>query len=79
MVATEADIPQVAQLGAVYTAPAFRGLGLARSVTAALCAEKLRHRERAALVVRDDNLPALRAYQALGFHYWDDYRMSRLA
>ena len=78
MVATEADIPQVTQIGAVYTSLPYRRCGLAKGVVSALCAEKLRDRERVALVVRRDNQPALSVYQALGFQHWDDYRMTRL-
>jgi GNAT superfamily N-acetyltransferase len=78
MAATEAEIPQVAQIGAVYTAPGYRGRGLARAVVSALCQEKLKIRPRVALVVRLENAPARHAYDALGFQHWDDYRMCRL-
>ncbi|MBN1399251.1 MAG: GNAT family N-acetyltransferase [Anaerolineae bacterium] len=79
MVATEADIPQVTQLGAVYTVPSYRGRGLAKAVVSALCQEKLQIRPQVVLDVRMDNAPARHAYDALGFQHWDDYRMCRLS
>jgi uncharacterized protein len=77
MVAVEASIPELTQIGAVYTQKAYRGNGLAKGVVSALCQEQLALKERVTLTVRTDNQPALAAYAALGFQRWDDYRMAR--
>ena len=78
MVATEARIPEVTQIGAVYTRKRYRRQGLAKGVVSAMCEEQLRAKERVSLTVKVDNTPALRAYTALGFTRWDDFRMCRL-
>lgn len=78
MVATEASIPGLAQIGAVFTAGHLRGQGLARGVVSAICQDKLKNCSKVTLVVRDDNQAALRAYQSLGFQRWEGYRMVRL-
>jgi ribosomal protein S18 acetylase RimI-like enzyme len=78
MVAVEARLATLTQVGAVYTRPAYRGQGLARAVVSALCAQELARVPQVALTVRTDNGPALSAYAELGFRRWDDYRMARL-
>lgn len=77
MVSTEASLPQLIQIGAVYTASAYRNQGLARGVVSAICDAGLQRAPRVALTVKIDNTPALRVYRALGFQYWLDYRMTR--
>lgn len=77
MVATEAAIPGLAQIGAVFTVDHLRRQGLARGVVSAICLDKLRDYERVTLVVRQDNHAALRAYESLGFRRWEGYRMTR--
>lgn len=79
MVAVEASLPQLTHIGAVYTRHDYRNRGLAKGVVTAICQEHLRHKERVTLNVRIDNAPANRAYRALGFRVWGDYRMCRLA
>lgn len=79
MVAIEATIPELSQIGAVYTRREYRNLGLARGVVSAICKEELRHKERVTLTVKVDNAPALKAYTDLGFRHLDDYRMGRFA
>ena len=78
-VSVEADIPELTHIGAVYTRAAYRGRGLAKAVVSAICREALGRRRRVTLTVRWDNAPARRAYEALGFQPWDEYRMCRLA
>jgi len=78
MVAVEARLANLAQVGAVYTAAAFRNRGLARAVVSALCQELLTQVPRVTLTVRYHNQPALQVYRQLGFRYWFDYRMTRL-
>lgn len=78
MVAVEARLDTLTQIGAVYTLEEYRGQGLAKAVVGALAREELRRVQRVALTVRKDNLPARRAYSALGFRPWVDYRLVRL-
>ncbi|MFP3896925.1 MAG: GNAT family N-acetyltransferase [Anaerolineales bacterium] len=77
MAAVEATIPQLSQIGAVYTRREYRNMGLARGVVSGLCEEELCHKERVTLTVGVDNEPALKAYADLGFRHLDDYRMGR--
>ena len=77
MVAVEARLDALCQIGAVYTEKDLRGRGLARAVVSAACRDLLRTATRVILTVRKDNAPALRAYRALGFVAWEDYRMAR--
>ena len=61
------SLPFVWVISGVYTRPDFRGRGVAQAVTAAIS----RHAEAlgasAGLFVREENLPAVRAYEKLGF------------
>jgi RimJ/RimL family protein N-acetyltransferase len=79
MVAIEGSLPQLTHIGAVYTVHAYRNRGLAKGVVTAICQEHLRRKERVTLNVRVDNVAANRAYRALGFRVWGDYRMCRLS
>lgn len=69
-------------VGGVYTAPAYRGLGLATLTTGAVVRElqRLGIREMA-LNVREDNIPAIRAYTRLGFvarqRFWEGFARKR--
>lgn len=59
---------ELAQLGNVLTAPAHRGRGLARRVTAAVCeALVAMGTPTISLFVAEDNAPAWRVYESLGF------------
>ena len=78
MAAVEAAIPEVSQIGAVYTVPEERGQGLARATVSALALDRLAHTPEVSLVVSVENIPAQRAYVALGFGYSHGYRMTRL-
>jgi RimJ/RimL family protein N-acetyltransferase len=78
MVAVEAALPQLVQVGAVYTVRPYRNQGLARGVVSAICQEALANAPRVALTVRVDNEPALRVYRDLGFAHLLDYRMTRI-
>jgi GNAT superfamily N-acetyltransferase len=61
------------QIAGVYTAPQARNLGLARRDLNALCHLLLQRYPRATLYVNDNNAPALRLYQRLGFTRLCDY------
>ena len=55
-----------AAIGNVYTRRDRRGRGLSRKVTSAVL-HRLRHLKTVGLNVRDDNAPAIRVYESLGF------------
>ncbi|MFP5502759.1 MAG: GNAT family N-acetyltransferase, partial [Candidatus Sericytochromatia bacterium] len=58
----------LAQLGNVFTAPTHRGRGLARRVTAGVCeALVAMGTPTISLFVAEDNAPAWRVYESLGF------------
>jgi predicted GNAT family acetyltransferase len=63
-----AMLPDVVQVGGVWTPPAWRGRGYGRAVVAgALLAARDAGARRGVLFTGDANLPARRAYAALGF------------
>lgn len=64
---------KVAQIGAVYTLDAERGRGYCKAITSELCARIIRLGKTPALTVRQDNLPAKRAYERIGFSCYDRY------
>lgn len=59
----------VAVVGNVYTHPRYRGRGYATIATGAVTAELLRDCPLVALTVNPDNIPAVRAYERLGFQH----------
>jgi RimJ/RimL family protein N-acetyltransferase len=69
-----ARLPDIVQVGGVWTPPDFRGRGYARAVVAgSLLAARAQRAHRAVLFTDDDNVPAQRAYIALGFERVGDY------
>jgi len=54
-------------IGGVFTHPDFRGRGYAKIVTSAITQNALNSGAIAFLQVREDNIPAIRAYKALGY------------
>ena len=68
------EVAQVVQIGGVWTPPELRGRGYARSAVARhLLSARDRGVERAILFTAQDNHPAQRAYEALGFEKIGDY------
>ncbi len=66
--AFNATLPDMVQLGGVWTPPALRGRGYARNVVAgALLAARAAGVERAVLFTENDNDAAQSAYRSLGF------------
>jgi uncharacterized protein len=59
--------PEVVQIQGVYTAPKFRGRGIARAGLAAICAHVFREVPRCSLYVNQYNVIAQRVYDRLGF------------
>ncbi len=69
-----ATLPDTVQVGGVYCPPGERGLGYARSAThGALLAARACGVVRAILFTAEDNIPAKRCYEALGFKQTGDY------
>jgi uncharacterized protein len=67
-------LPDMVQLGGVWTPPALRGRGYARSVVAgALLAARAEGVERAVLFTERNNHAAQAAYRSLGFERIGDY------
>jgi ribosomal protein S18 acetylase RimI-like enzyme len=54
-------------IAGVYTRPEYRGRGVAQAVTAGVCRAAEAAGAVATLFVREENAPALRAYEKLGF------------
>ncbi len=69
-----ARLPEVVQLGGVWTVPAQRSRGYARAVVAgALELARAQGVGRAVLFTGDDNIAAHRAYEAIGFGRVGEY------
>jgi predicted GNAT family acetyltransferase len=54
-------------IGGVYTHPEHRNKGYSTLATSAVTEEALENAEAAALFVRSDNYPAIRAYEKIGY------------
>ncbi len=75
-----AMLPDIVQIGGVWTAPEFRGRGYARSVVAgSLLSARKQGIERAVLFADPTNEGARRAYLFLGFRIVGDYGLVLLA
>jgi predicted GNAT family acetyltransferase len=74
--AFNALLPDRVQIGGVYTPPALRSRGYARSVVAGtLLDARERGVTRAILFTGEENAPAITAYRALGFERIGDWRL----
>ena len=71
-----ATIDEAVQIGGVWTPPALRRRGYGRAaVAASLLDARAEGAETAILFTGEDNIPAQKAYQALGFRRIGDYRL----
>jgi GNAT superfamily N-acetyltransferase len=71
-----ARLPDMVQIGGVYTPPEARSRGYARAaVAASLRDARERGVKRAILFTRDDNRAAVNAYTAIGFERIDDFAL----
>ena len=69
-------LAEAVQIGGVWTPPAWRGRGYGRAVVAAsLLDARATGVARAILFTGDANIPAQKAYLALGFRRVGDYRL----
>src|SRR5204863_2555786 len=72
--ALNASLPEIVQLGGIYTPPELRGRGYAKAaVAASLLAARDRGASRAVLFT--SNPSAARTYEALGFRRAGDYSL----
>jgi RimJ/RimL family protein N-acetyltransferase len=75
-----AELPDVVQVGGVYTPPELRGRGYARAAVAGSLVHARAHGvSRAILFTGEDNHPARTAYLALGFTVVGDYGLVLLS
>lgn len=65
--------PAISQIGAVYTAEDERGRGYCKAIVSELCKRIIARGKIPALSVDKDNLPAIKAYSAVGFTHYADY------
>ncbi len=76
--ALNAALPDIVQLGGIYTPPPLRGRGYAKvAVAAALQAARARGATRAVLFT--ENPSAVRSYEAVGFRWIGEYALQLLA
>ncbi|MBP2638171.1 MAG: FR47-like protein [Firmicutes bacterium] len=68
---------RLAQIGGVYTREEYRGKGYCKALVAELCRRIFTAGRIPALLVRQNNIPALKAYHALGFTYYDEYLITK--
>jgi len=61
------QLSEVWMIGGVYTHPDQRSRGYATLATSAVTEEALKNAEAAALFVRSDNYPAIKAYEKIGY------------
>jgi len=78
--AFNAELPEIVQIGGVWTPPELRGRGYGRAVVAgSLLEARRRGVERAVLFTGEDNRSARAAYEALGFRVIGDYGLVMFA
>ncbi len=65
--------PDVVQIQGVYTAPQYRGQGIARAGLAAVCVQVFKEVPRCSLYVNQYNVIAQRVYERLGFRPADTF------
>ncbi|BCU67814.1 hypothetical protein HS7_12510 [Sulfolobales archaeon HS-7] len=61
------ETESVAYIGGVLTEERYRNRGLAKAVVSAIANDIVKRGKIASLYVRDDNIPAIKAYEAVGF------------
>lgn len=65
--------PQIKQIGSVYTAEEERGKGYCKAIVSEMCRRIIAKGKMPTLSVKKKNIPAVKAYTALGFEPYDDY------
>jgi uncharacterized protein len=69
--------PKINQIGSVYTTEKERGKGYCKAVVSEICRRIIDKGKIPTLSVRKNNIPAVKAYSALGFEHYDDYLLVR--
>lgn len=69
--------PQINQIGSVYTIEEERGKGYCKAVVSEICRKIIAKGKVPTLSVKKNNVPAVKAYTALGFEHYDDYLIIR--
>lgn len=64
---------KINQVGAVFTLRGERGKGYCKTVVSEVCRRIIQRGKTPTLMVRKNNIPAVKAYEALGFRYYCDY------
>ncbi len=70
---------RVNQIGGVYTSESSRGQGYCKALVSELCRRSKVDGKVPVLMVRKENIPAVRAYEAIGFTYFGDYLIVKFA
>lgn len=68
----------IGQIGGVYTEEEERGKGYGKAVVSEICRRIFARNKIPTLIVKKNNLPALKAYTTLGFGNFDDYLLIKL-
>lgn len=68
---------KINQIGSVYTSDTYRGMGYCKAIVSELCRRIIGRGKTPTLMVKKQNTPAVRAYQALGFEPYQDYLIIR--
>ncbi len=69
--------PRINQIGNVYTAEEERGKGYCKAIVSELCRRIIARGKIPTLLVKKKNIPAIKAYTAVGFEPYDDYLIIR--
>lgn len=69
--------PQINQIGGVYTIKDERGKGYCKAIVSEMCGRIIAKGKIPTLSVKKNNIPAVKAYTALGFEHYDDYLIVR--
>lgn len=68
---------KLSQIGAVFTPTPHRNNGYCKAVVSEICSRIISRGKIPTLMVRKDNMTAVKAYNALGFEYYDEYLIIR--
>lgn len=69
---------KINQIGGVYTAKDYRGNGYCKAAVSEICSRILKRGKVPTLMVRKNNIAAVKAYKALGFKHYSDYLLINL-
>ncbi|MBU5437150.1 GNAT family N-acetyltransferase [Tissierella sp. MSJ-40] len=68
---------KINQIGGVYTVKDERGKGYCKMVVSEVCSRIIAKGKMPTLAVKKNNMPAVKAYTALGFEHYNDYLIVR--